>query len=60
MTRTMLQDLAVVLALESRDRDEEGDADEGIRLAAIANELWARAEALKPRAVPKCKPRSAA
>lgn len=52
MTRALLEDLAMLFALESCDADIHGEHDEAMRLADTAREVRARAEALKPRAVP--------
>lgn len=49
MTRALLEDLQLLFALESCDAVDDDEAE---RLAAIARDLRARAEALKPRAVP--------
>jgi hypothetical protein len=52
MTRALLEDLAAVFALESCDAE---DHDEAARLDDLARQIRARAEALRPRAVPMTK-----
>lgn len=60
MTRALLLDLAMLFSLESCDGDLAGDEDEAARLSDDARQLFDRAEALKPRAVPSTTPPRAA
>jgi len=51
----------MLFALESCDADMHGDHEEAMRLSAAAREVRARAEAMRPRAVPALRtPRDAA